>query len=67
MVSKTKTMAECPSCGVMVFFEMRPKLGQFIDCPSCNEFLEVIDLDPVLLDWPVEEGDYDDDFDDDDW
>ena len=67
MISKAKTIAECPSCGVDILFEMQLKLGQFIDCPSCDEFLEVIDLDPVLLDWPIEGGDYDDDFDDDDW
>ena len=64
MVTNTKIMSECPSCGETVIFERKPTLGQFIDCPFCEEFLEVIDLDPLLLDWPIEDGDYDDDEDD---
>lgn len=69
MVSKTKIMAKCPSCGETVLFEVRPKIGQFIDCPFCNDFLEVVGLEPVLLDWPDEEEDYyydEDDFDEED-
>ena len=70
MVTKAKILAECPSCGEKVFFVRTPRLGQYVDCQYCEEELEVIDLEPILLDFPLDEGDYDDGFDiddDDEW
>ena len=66
MKTNTNTMAECPSCGETIHFDRYPRLNQLIDCRYCREELEVIDLEPLLLDWPFEEGDFDDDYDDDD-
>ena len=66
MVTKAKVSAECPSCGEMVFFTKRPEIGEYVECKYCEEALEVIDLEPVLLDFPLEEDGYDDDYDYDD-
>ena len=71
MKTRTKILAECPSCGEMVFFDKNPELGQFRICQFCEEKLEVIELDPILLDFPMEDEDYDGEFDyeddDDNW
>ncbi|MEW6716910.1 MAG: lysine biosynthesis protein LysW [Chloroflexota bacterium] len=60
--------AECPSCGEHVVFHSKPKMGQRSRCTSCDAVLEVVWLDPVELDWPIDEEDeyYDDEeFEDD--
>ena len=70
MKTNTNIIAECPSCGEMVYFAKFPRLGQYIDCRYCEEELEVIDLQPLLLDWPIEEDNYDNDLyedTEDDW
>lgn len=66
---KNQTMAECPSCGEMVYFEKNPTIGQYVTCRFCDEQLEVIELDPVILDWPFvdEDLEYEDDYADDEW
>lgn len=60
----TMIMVECPTCGEMILFEKRPRLSQFVECSFCEEELEVVDLDPVQLDWPLGEDDfnYDEDY-----
>jgi alpha-aminoadipate carrier protein LysW len=56
----------CPSCGEDVVIPGRPELGQRVVCPSCDSELEVIELEPLELDWPFDEDeDWDDDWDDD--
>lgn len=73
MKTEVKIAAECPSCGENVVFDIKPQLGQVIICRYCGEELEVIDLTPILLDFPIEdeeydsEFDYEDDYDDDRW
>jgi alpha-aminoadipate carrier protein LysW len=64
------TLAECISCGAEIKFSAKPKMGALVTCPDCTAELEVVWLDPVELDWPYEEGDYDDDedyYDDEDY
>jgi lysine biosynthesis protein LysW len=56
--------ADCPSCDAQVNVGSKPRMGQFITCPNCRTKLEITWLDPVELDWPYDEDDYDD-FDDD--
>jgi lysine biosynthesis protein LysW len=65
----------CPSCDARVDIGPDPKMGQRLKCHFCKTELEVVWLDPVELDWPIEfeedEIDYDDeyryeDYDDDD-
>lgn len=66
------TVALCPSCEGKVTIQDKPKIGDKVRCPHCYEDLEVIEADPVELDWAYDEddldGDWDDDWDDDeDW
>jgi lysine biosynthesis protein LysW len=44
----------------------KPKLGEKITCPECGEVLEVVELNPVELDWAFDDDEYYDDYDDDD-
>lgn len=64
------TFAECISCGSEIKFSNQPKMGQTVTCPECDAELEVVWLDPVELDWPFDDDEYDEDddydFDDED-
>jgi len=55
--------AICPSCGEWVKLPDHPKIGQKITCLECEADLEVIEVNPVELDWVFME----DDLDDEDW
>ena len=55
--------AECPSCGYKVIVGSNPRLGQLIKCQSCSSELEVVSLDPVELDWPYDEDEFDEEDD----
>lgn len=50
--------AECPECEAIIRFHKPLKPGQVVVCPECHEQLEVIQLDPLELDWAFD--DYDD-------
>ena len=54
---------ECPSCGFKIFVGFNPRLGQHFKCQSCSSELEVVSLDPVELDWPYDEDEFDEDED----
>ena len=43
--------AKCPGCGSAVEFMERPDPGDFMICPWCRSYLEVIALSPLRLDW----------------
>jgi lysine biosynthesis protein LysW len=70
-------LAVCPSCGDTMRLTERPHLGERVTCPACQEALEIVELNPVELDWAFDDDDdyYDDyeeeeeDYDDydDDW
>jgi lysine biosynthesis protein LysW len=55
-------VAECPSCGARVPVGRKLRIGQSVGCPVCRERLEVVWLNPVELDWPID--DQDDSYDD---
>ena len=55
------TKATCPDCGEDFSFAGQVSLGRLLTCPNCDAELEIIETDPVELDWA-----YDDDYDDDD-
>ncbi|MBN1178152.1 MAG: lysine biosynthesis protein LysW [Anaerolineae bacterium] len=62
--------AICPSCGEDIKLRDNLKIAQTVVCPYCETDLEVIDLDPVELDWAYYddeewEEDWEDDEDDD--
>ena len=62
--------AICPSCGEWVKLPDHPKIGQKITCLECEADLEVIEVNPVELDWAYMEDELDDedwDDEDDDW
>lgn len=48
-------IAICPSCGEDIKMRGNSKIGQAVTCPYCDAELEVIDLDPVELDWAYDE------------
>lgn len=47
--------AYCPECGRQVVVE-RPQLGQLLTCSRCRSDLEVINLEPLQLDWTMDDG-----------
>lgn len=49
----------CPSCGAQVTVKGTPKIGMHTTCRSCDTELEVVWLDPLELDWPMDEGESD--------
>ena len=68
-MSEIKTQAitaHCPDCGKRVLLQSPIRMGQEVICPHCDAELEVIETDPVELDWIYEEYDEDDDEEDDD-
>lgn len=56
--------AYCPDCDGRIVFNAPPRVGKRLTCPHCDADLEVIDLDPVELDWAYDESD--EDWDDED-
>ena len=60
------TLVECISCGTEINFSAQPKMGALVTCRDCDAQLEVVWLDPVELDWPYDEDEFDDDDDYDD-
>jgi len=58
--------AICPSCGEEIRLRSQAKIGQQLNCPFCDAELEVIELDPIELDWAFYEEDWDEEWDEDD-
>jgi len=52
--------AECPQCGNEVSIGTQPKLGKMVTCKECGAELEVVWLDPLELDWPIDVDEFDD-------
>ena len=53
--------ASCPDCGARIRLPGTIQIGRPITCPNCDAELEVIETDPVELDWV-----YDDEYEDED-
>jgi lysine biosynthesis protein LysW len=66
---RIKTVAvECPDCEEKINMTGEIVWGQKVVCPHCGVDLEVINVDPVELDWVFEDSDYDyPDDDEEDW
>ena len=45
--------AYCPTCGERPIVERHLRIGQIVRCCFCQSDLEVLKLDPVILDWPL--------------
>ena len=59
--------AICPQCDEQIRFEETPDIGDIVRCPTCDTRLEVVDLNPIELDWPWEGEEIDDDEDEDEF
>jgi lysine biosynthesis protein LysW len=56
------SIIECISCGNNLKFRIEPKMGSLVTCQSCDAQLEVVWLDPIEVDWPYDDEDFDDDY-----
>lgn len=66
----TKTVVVgCPSCDEDIRLKGEIRLGKQVMCPNCGADLEIINTNPIDLDWSYEDHDYVDydNIDDDDW
>jgi lysine biosynthesis protein LysW len=61
-------VVECPDCEEDITLKGEIEWGPEVVCPHCGTKLEVINTDPVEVDWAYEESDddYDDEDDEDD-
>ena len=50
----------CPDCDEPISLR-NPRIGQKLFCPHCETELEVIDIDPLDLDWAYDSS-YDEDW-----
>ena len=64
MTTKVAKRVRCPECGYRVEMPVRARLGTRVECDECGELLEVINLDPLELDFAEWDDDWDDDEDD---
>lgn len=58
-----KMKVECLSCDNDIYIGDYPKVNKFITCKSCENVFEIINIDPILIDWPYFDDDYIDDED----
>ena len=59
--------ALCPSCWRRVNLGPRTEPGQMLSCPHCAADLEVIKVNPPVLDWALQEWGDDGGDDEDEW
>lgn len=59
-------VAYCPACDASIKLEQRAKIGLSVTCKSCETSLEVVDVEPITLDWIYEDDDTRDLYEDDD-
>jgi lysine biosynthesis protein LysW len=53
-------MGTCPDCEENFEIADGIEVGDTVECPSCKARLEVLDLNPVVLDYAVDPDDIDD-------
>ena len=66
------SQAACPNCDQVLTFAQTPRMGKKTVCMYCGEDLEIVELNPIILDFDysgygydeVSEGDDDYDWDD---
>lgn len=65
-IKPEKSTVECLLCNEVIYVGNNPILGKFITCKSCEMVFEIINTDPVMIDWPYydDEESYYDDIDD---
>ena len=50
----SRIRTKCIVCREPIHFSLPPKKGEIINCDYCGEKMEVINLNPIILDWPYE-------------
>ena len=61
MATRKEKKVYCPECESSIIFKRTPRLGKTITCYICDTRLEVVEVNPIELDWAFEdELDYDD-------
>jgi lysine biosynthesis protein LysW len=55
--SKSSTVA-CLSCGDAIQVSTKAKLGSVIVCDGCEAELIIVNLNPLLVEWPDFDADY---------
>lgn len=50
----------CPGCGEKIYIRNQLWVGQLVTCSGCEDRLEIIRLDPVILDWEYSPANYED-------
>ena len=58
--------ADCPDCGERIRIVGPVNLGRKVVCPNCDAELEIIQANPVELDWVDDEDEIEED-EDEDW
>lgn len=48
--------AVCPGCRRKIELEPKVERGEWVSCPHCWADLEIIGLNPPMLDWAYDEG-----------
>jgi alpha-aminoadipate carrier protein LysW len=49
--TREMAFAYCPDCVRRIYLGRKPWIGQPVTCESCGADLEVVDLNPLELDW----------------
>lgn len=52
-------VAPCPDCGYEIRLGSNHREGQIVSCPDCGADWEVINLEPLELDWAYSDPDDD--------
>ena len=56
----------CPDCGEEITLRGTLRIGQELVCPHCDAELEVVEIEPLELDWAFDD-DYEEEEEDEDW
>ena len=56
-------IADCLSCDEEIRIPRSPKIGMLVTCADCGAEFEVVWLDPLELDWPFIDDDWDEEED----
>ena len=57
----------CPECDAVINVD-KPRVGAMLECPQCNEELEIISADPFEVDYPLDDEDcWEGDWESEDW
>lgn len=51
MDEKVQFDSHCPECDALISFAEKPELNLLLVCPDCHTRLEVVQDQPLKLDW----------------